>query len=384
MSAQNVSIDTLIVGGGVAGLSCARVISQKTGKTSLLLVSPDIGGRVCHSRSNIPYGAYWARKDYWNLKSFIKFKRRISLAQFIVPGQCHNKSLIAVLSDHPIQAVWLGVHIFLFSCAYWIFRLLCRYHDQAQVMRRNPLVTFFHSQNSVTYLKRFGLLEIGRKFAEPIARATALCNLEDLQASGLLFLLMLTFIPIYEFEMDWNKFIAPFAEQVIKDKVVKVTREGSNHWCATTSSGQRYLARSIVFAIPYHETISLIDLHQGKSRQINCWFWHIKGTFDACKHDFVFYILDAAQPDIGVAKQHDGSFLLYSRSENVRIEKYFRDFEVIHQGSWQPAFYVGQEVFHNTIGDGLYLAGDYNTPNMEDTFLNGRRAGLLAIKRAAV
>ncbi|MCL1593697.1 MAG: FAD-dependent oxidoreductase, partial [Actinomycetia bacterium] len=68
--------ETIIVGGGVSGLACARQLHD-AGR-SFLIVTEDIGGRVRASAdgsSNL--GAYYVTRDYEHVGKFVDRGRRI-------------------------------------------------------------------------------------------------------------------------------------------------------------------------------------------------------------------------------------------------------------------------------------------------------------------
>ena len=62
--------ETIIVGGGLAGLGCARRLYAN--KHSFKIITPDIGGRVKVSLDGkVNYGAYYVTKDCKLIKPFM-------------------------------------------------------------------------------------------------------------------------------------------------------------------------------------------------------------------------------------------------------------------------------------------------------------------------
>ena len=56
--------ETIIIGGGISGLSCARKL--KDNEKEFLLITENIGGRIISSSDGkINYGAYFVGSDYF-------------------------------------------------------------------------------------------------------------------------------------------------------------------------------------------------------------------------------------------------------------------------------------------------------------------------------
>jgi predicted NAD/FAD-dependent oxidoreductase len=69
--------ETVIVGGGIAGLACARQLYD--GGRSFLLVTEDVGGRIRTSADGtVNLGAYYVRGDYDHVNQFVDRGRGLS------------------------------------------------------------------------------------------------------------------------------------------------------------------------------------------------------------------------------------------------------------------------------------------------------------------
>jgi hypothetical protein len=378
---KKAELHTLIVGGGIAGLGCAQLLSRHSNHR-FKLVSPDIGGRVIHGPSNVPYGAYWIRADYWNLKPFIKRTRRLRLGHFVSDNSGNPIRLTEVVKKHRLAYCKFLMHLAMFSIFYWIFKILCKYFEQEKIFSKLPPYGTYYKMSAGEYVDKFGLNELEKSLFDPLCRASAISRMRELPALGLFFVMMISFLPVFEFSMDWQKMIQPFAGAIVRDRVSKLTKNSEGTWTAELASGEQITAQTVVLAIPHQEAKKLVALAP-KTGAISCHFWHLRGVPRPVKEDFIFYVLDPDGADIGFVKQQDGSFLFHSRDAEVDLGKYFEDgFQIIHQATWDPAFYMGNEIFPNIIGPQLILAGDYNTQNMDDTFLNGRHAAKCALKLA--
>jgi len=70
-------VETIIVGGGIAGLGCARTLQDNN--HPFLLITENIGGRILTSKDGtVNYGAYYVGDDYYHVLKYVKKKRRLA------------------------------------------------------------------------------------------------------------------------------------------------------------------------------------------------------------------------------------------------------------------------------------------------------------------
>ncbi|MFT4532495.1 MAG: hypothetical protein ACI9T8_000518 [Candidatus Saccharimonadales bacterium] len=76
---------------------------------------------------------------------------------------------------------------------------------------------------------------------------------------------------------------------------------------------------------------------------------------------------------MSIAKELDGSFLIYSRVAEPDLEEYFSEYSMIATKQWLPAFNLIVEylLIDQRIDDSTYLAGDFNIAGMEDAYITG-------------
>ncbi len=68
--------ETVIIGGGIAGLACARRLYDS--RRPFLLITEDVGGRIRKSADGtVNLGAYYVRSDYSHVNRFVDRGRRI-------------------------------------------------------------------------------------------------------------------------------------------------------------------------------------------------------------------------------------------------------------------------------------------------------------------
>jgi hypothetical protein len=73
-----------------------------------------------------------------------------------------------------------------------------------------------------------------------------------------------------------------------------------------------------------------------------------------------------------IAKQKDGTYLIYSRDKVVDLSKLCLEYEIIGSQDWEKAMYVyGQVYMEQASGKGLYIAGDHNGLGLEPAAISG-------------
>ena len=71
------SYETVIIGGGIAGLACARRLHD--GRRRFLLITENVGGRIRSSTNGtVNLGAYYVRSDYRHVNRFVDLGRPIN------------------------------------------------------------------------------------------------------------------------------------------------------------------------------------------------------------------------------------------------------------------------------------------------------------------
>ncbi|MDP6642135.1 MAG: NAD(P)/FAD-dependent oxidoreductase [Candidatus Nanoarchaeia archaeon] len=95
--------DIIIIGRGVSGIGCAHHL-KKYGKNNFLVITENIGGRICTSKNGkINYGAYYVTEYYQNILKFVKKTKKLEPLELDFNG--HKKieySLLSILM-YPLQ-----------------------------------------------------------------------------------------------------------------------------------------------------------------------------------------------------------------------------------------------------------------------------------------
>jgi len=71
---------TIVIGGGISGLACARTLADA--KEDFLLISDELGGRMLTSKAlTVDYGASYVTSAYKNVLKFVNKGERLKLSK---------------------------------------------------------------------------------------------------------------------------------------------------------------------------------------------------------------------------------------------------------------------------------------------------------------
>jgi hypothetical protein len=71
-------------------------------------------------------------------------------------------------------------------------------------------------------------------------------------------------------------------------------------------------------------------------------------------------------------KQHDGTYLIYSREKEVDLHQVCEQFHLLATMHWEKAMYTqGAAYLEQQYGDDIYVAGDHNGLGLEPTAISG-------------
>ena len=365
--------DLIIIGGGVSGLGCARTLVEN-GFSDFQLITENIGGRVCTSADGqVNYGAYYVRSDYVYIPQFVKRTRKLRVRDVARWSQGRTRPLNRTILRHPLASFRLARKIYEFNRHYQKFKCRSLEVEQRQAIESDPYLNHVHQQTASDYLVEHRLECLRDGLINPIAWGSALVDVDEIPASTMLFLLLILIHPTFEFQFDFECLVQPFRKQIALDSVIRIVRPGGQ-WLVTTAEGRELVSKKIVVALPADRAAKLLGMDFQFNQRVDASMVHVKGKlrppFEAAK----YLVLAPELQDVILAKQADGSWIVYTRAQEIDLDRYFQRYDVIGQQTWRPAFRVGNRFTDVIQADDLYLVGDHNAVNMEDAFITGKFA----------
>lgn len=361
----------IIVGGGVAGLGCARTLSEQS-VDDFLLISPDLLGRAPHSADgDVNYGAYYVRSDYHHLLPFVTVTRRFNYWRDFFINRRGHRSLLDPRNIAHLPAL---------VRFYFVARRL--YHQYRRLQKRAIEVSQRVALEELPELKRFfsipamqAINELGLEYWDKyyfshIARATAFLSSEEMDAASYGATLLPLFVSTYEFRIQLEKLIEPFEENILTDRVEAVSRCAGG-WEVRTRKNGNYTADYLVLATPINETKRLVSIQEETNKSVEVHMFHVRGNLKEKYQGYDMVLLDSGSKDCFLSTEKNGTHVFYTKNARPDLEKYFDHHMLIAERHWNPAFFLGGHFIEADRGNGLYCIGDHSMAFMEDAFITG-------------
>ena len=367
-------IDTIIIGGGVSGIGCAKQL-KKHNYEDFLVITEDIGGRICTSENGlVNYGAYYISEYYSNVLKFVKKSKKFKLLRLDFNGFKNTTYTILGVFLHPIQLFRLFILVNKFRREYDKFREQCKFENQKKLIEENPFLNRIYHARVYDFIKEEKIEDISKKFAQGAVYLCTFLPLSKVYAFDFIRICLGMLIPSYEFVFRKDKFIKGIEEKIKIDCVINIEKEDSLYKIITKNN-KTFYTNNLVVATPIHISKKLLNLKEIKE-PATAYMFHVNGTLKEEWGDSQYELFTGKHDTIAIGKQIDGTILYYSKEDKPNLEKYFEDYEIILKKKWSPAFNItGDILLDSNQGKNLYLIGDYNIAGLEDSFISGIYAG---------
>ncbi len=360
------------MGGGIAGLACARRLHDS--RRPFLLITEDVGGRIRTSADGtLNLGAYYVRGDYSHVNRYLERGRRIKRHHILrgdQDGSFTRWDVPALL--HPAQTIRFVRLMRDFRRLYETFKQDCLLISQADAIRANPLLWQLYHEPAPEFIRRHRIEDITRSYLAPAIQGTGFTSVGKLTAFTLLVGVLPTIIPVFEYTFRFDRLTDGFEDAFLFDSVTAVSPT-SGHYSIQTRRAS-FAADNVVVATPIDVAARLLDLGPVKS-PVHAHMFVVRGTLRRPWAAATFTLFPEGDPVHALARQTGGSILLSSVSDDPEFSRYFSTWEIVEHHHWNPAFHLeGDALLECEQRQGLYLIGDHNVCDLEDTYITGVHA----------
>lgn len=370
---------TIIIGGGISGLSCASELQKH--KKKFLLISENIGGRILSSKDgNVNYGAYYVTKDYANVLPFVRLGDKICPLSVLFHNKKKGYTIISRnLFAHSLQFMKLLFYLYKFRRHYNAFKKRCAYIPQKQALSQDTFLFSLYNQKATTFIEQKRIKEIAYTYLAEMLSATTFLSIRKHTAFTFLQFCLPIIVPTFMFRFQEDNFIRGFKDKILIDVVVRVKKE-KDFYALYTKMG-RFFAKNVVIATPPSVTQALLSLKKIK-KPVCVHMSHIKGVLKEIDELWQESVFMPSHEIFVIAKQLDGSFLVYSHTKSPPLYHYFSKYNIIKHIYWNPAFHLeGNALLETEYLPNLYITGDHNICGMEDAFISGLFVARQILKR---
>jgi hypothetical protein len=367
--------ETLIVGGSISGLACARALCD-AGRP-FVLVTDRLGGRMYHSAdASMNFGATYVNADYRHVLRYVG--RGLPLRLCHIHGQHADGRPVPLLSARTLRS-WRPLGRLVGRLVEWrralrAFRREAEHAPQADLAPRHPLLDRYRRQPAAELVRELGLGGLHDEYAAPAYWAT--CFAGPLEGNALFYLsaLLPLAVPIWvaDFTHTYARLTAGYRDRILIDRVVGLARRPDGGWEARTAGGREIRAADVVLAAPYHNLSALYPVPRPEQSPAGAVLF-AEGERRPCYRGKNFVLFRPGPGGLTLLwRQRHGRDLLFSLGARPDLRPVYQSHQVVASVSWKTAVVLsGAGWAPLVLGPGLYLAGDYNLCGLEDSFITG-------------
>ena len=367
------SFDTIVVGGGIAGMSCALKLKERG--RDVAIITDELGGRVCYDpelKNN--FGAVFFMDNYKNARALLTEEAPMSsdLTQIML----HTSETSVFRGASPTMMASLPQLLkfqkFMkgsFMPEYQAYKDDCEVMPVSAAFERHPdIARYFHMKAS-ELIEELGIDRIADNFVSKFAYACTGSRINELNALDFLNVTQGVVIPTFTFTFDSEAFTARLDGKVIIDTIDKVEKAGDG-WMVLGKEGKRYECANLVVATTGLTTQRLLGIDTIRQpTMLVSYLVRGMATLDirkAASH----YFGDTFDV-IALTQRYDGLWNVFSRKE-IDLGEFFLSYEVLKYRVWPEALFTyGDTVLKQDWDDHLWIAGDVNGLGLEPAAISG-------------
>jgi len=370
---MNAHCETLIVGGGMAGIFCAMRL-QEAG-LAYRMVAERFGGRVMFDpQLDVNFGAAFYFENYHHVRRIITPGPRVigSLSQvmFHLDDTQRYPALGLRVLRHARGLFGFWRFLRRFAGHYDAYKTGCERSTVKEALAADPFLRDLAFATAEDLLDELGVKAACRESVSLFAYACTGEKIDRLSAFDYCYVAQGLFMPIHYFRFDAQRVLASLGEVTI-DRVESVRKTADGH-LVVTRSGAAFSSTHLVVATTATEAQRLLALPSIRSpSKLHAYL--VRGEIESRFRGATVHLFTDDSPIIFLARreEHPGQFLIYSTAP-LALSRYFATHEVLGMQEWPQALYAHPAiVLDQDLGDGLYLAGDHNGMGMEPAAISG-------------
>jgi len=361
--------ETIIVGAGISGLSCARQLNKYD--SDFLIISKDIGGRFLTSDDGTAnYGALFVCSDYHHVLKHVTLKSRIRLRDFCFHENEDTYVLFqAKLIPYLFQFLKTGKILFKFRKRLRQLRKTSTSISQKQAIENDDFLHDLYMQSGVDFVKKHKLQSGTDKYLSKALYSTTFSSIHEMNAFSFLQFLIPLITPIYNFRFEKEKMIKPFKDKMKQGEVTNIQYKDDRY--KIKSDAGIFYSKNIVLATQIGWSQRFANVKK-TNKPVDTNMLHIKGTPKEIIKRKKYQLFSSPSNVQAIADLKDGSYLFYYKNEPQNYRDFFIEPQIIAHKFWSPAGTInGHTLIESNRGNNLHLIGDYNIAGLEESYITG-------------
>jgi hypothetical protein len=367
--------ETLIVGGGIAGLACARRLFE-AGR-DFLLVTDRLGGRMFAAGSGAPFGAAYLTRDYTHVRRHVRLGPRVRRRDVYYRDGGRLRTVVHARSLGRLGPLArLCAALLAFRARLNRLRARAPSRCQAELLREDDYLLRCAHEPASAFVRANGLEELDEVFTNPLVHSTVFVPTSGLNTFYYLACLMPVILRIYlaDFSRTLPSLTAGFGDRVALGHVHRLELDGPGGHRAETVLGT-LRPRFVVAATPPHNLRTYCpELAAGPAaREVPVRTLHVRGRRrpEYLPGKMVF-LPPGDSPTVLFPHRGAGLDVLFCKSDNPDLERYYLDPGVVGRAAWRTAVVLAGAAWRPLEPrPGVFTVGDYNVCGLEDSYLTG-------------
>jgi hypothetical protein len=371
------SVETVIIGGGIAGLACARRLHD-AGR-EFVLVTDRLGGRMHHAPgTGAPFGTTYVTADYTATRPYVPPGPRVRRRDLHFPDADRLVTLLHPRTFRHRRALGrLLLAVADFRLRLNRLRAAAPFVCQAELLRRDPVLARHAAEPAAEYIRANGLGAVDEVYAGPVVHSTVFAPPERLNTFYYLACLQPVLVPTYLADLTGavDRLTRGYADRVISDRVVSLEERRGGF--AVRATACEFAARNVVVATPARNTAAFcpeLGCAPGDGmRDVAFSTLHVAGRRRPEYRPGKTVFLRPGEPaTVLFPWPGSGLDVLFSPTPDPDLSRYYEGWRVVGRAAWKTAVLLSGAAWRPLEArPGLFAVGDHNVCGLEDSFLTG-------------
>lgn len=371
--------NTIIVGAGMAGMSCA--LKLKESGRPYTIVSPNIGGRVCYlTQYEMNFGAVFTMRGYKHARKILTPDKPVlptylDLECHKVLGRGYGVTSSAMVGAAPEIARFMKYLTDTFKPHYEKFKQSCEIMEVREALAADSYMSSLLAMSADELIVKERFPKAADVLVSQFVHACTGSSIHDLNALDYLNCAMGLVDTAERFTFDSHAMLKKLEDggRVLLESAAKVEKiEGG--WRVTTEGGTQLEAENLVMTSPADVTRDLLAPIVGDYEIRNAsqlYAYKVRGRIRPAYAAHKLHLFDESIPLINIGARPDGAYEVFT-CEPLDMGLFFREYEIEKRVDWPKALFTNPSIIiDQCLGDGLYRAGDHNALGMEPAAISG-------------